>query len=181
MTAITQAQILTKFSVASSAGNTTAGNAATSLGDQISTTSWNGGTPHDLFDPITGTENAASASDYRCFFVHNSNPTNDFVGAYLFLSSETVGGASISVAVDNIAASLIGATTQQASVAANENTAPSGISVFVAPTTVGTALLLGTIPANHCKAVWIKRSALNTTTPSSDGVVFTIGGDTGAL
>ena len=181
MTAITQAQILTKFSVAAAAGNTTVGASAASLGDQISTTAWAGGVINDIFDNITGAENAALTSDYRCIFVHNSNPTNDLVNAYVFLSAETAGGASIQVASDNIAASAIGAATQQAAVIANETTAPAGVSAFVAPTTLGTALALGTIPAGSCKAFWIKRTAANTIALSNDGVVLTVGGDTGAL
>lgn len=181
MAAIVAGDILTKFSVSAAAGNTTAGTAATSLGDQISTTQWTGGTLNDLFDDISGAENAASTIDYRCIFVHNNNGANALQNAYIYLSAEVGGGASIAVASDNIAASAIGSGSAQAATIASETTTPSGVSAFVSPTTVGSALSLGNIPAGSCKAVWIRRSAANTSALSNDGVTFTIGGDTGSL
>jgi hypothetical protein len=76
MAAITSGEILFKYSVAAAAGNTTASSANASLGDQISTTAWAGGSLNDLFDDISGAENAASTVDYRGIFVHNSNSAN---------------------------------------------------------------------------------------------------------
>lgn len=181
MTAIIQSEILTKFSVAAAAGNTTVGAAAASLGDQISTTAWAGGVINDLFDNISGAENAASVADYRCVFVTHTNAANPLESASVFLLSETAGGASFAIASDNIAASAIGAATQQAAVIANETTAPTGVSAFVSPTTLGTALALGSIPVGFCKAFWIKRTAANTVAVNNDGCVLQIGGDTGAL
>ena len=58
--AITATDILFKFSVVAAAGNTTAGTAATSLGDQISTTQITDATLNNLFDDVSGDENAAS-------------------------------------------------------------------------------------------------------------------------
>ena len=181
MTLIVGGDILTKFSVSAAAGNTTVSTAATSLGDQISTTVWAGGTLNDLFDNISGAENAASVVDFRCIFVHNNNASNSLENAYIFLSAEVANGAGISVASDNIAASAIGVATPQAAAIANETTAPTGVSAFVSPVTSGTALALGNIPSGQCKAVWIKRTAANTGALSGDGVTFTVGGDTGSL
>ncbi len=182
MAAITSGEILAKLSVAAAAGNTTAGTAATSLGDQISTTAWAGGVLNDLFDDVSGAENAASTVDYRCIFVHNSNAANTLENTVVYLSAETGGGASIAIAIDDIAASAIGAATAQADVIANETTAPgAGVGTFSSPTTLATGLSLGNIAAGSCRAFWIKRTAANTAALSADGVTFTVGGDTGSL
>ena len=181
MTAITSAEILLKYSVAAAAGNTTAGTALTSLGDQISTTAWAGGSVNDLFDDISGAENAASTVDYRCIFVHNSNASNSLQNAVVYLSAEVAGGAGITIAVDNLAASAIGSASAQAAAIATETTAPTGVGAFSAPTTAGTGLALGSIPSGSCRAVWIKRTATNSAALSGDGVTIAVTGDTGSL
>jgi len=181
MTAITSGEILLKYSVVAAAGNTTAGTAATSLGDQISTTAWAGGSANDLFDDISGAENAASTVDYRCIFVHNSNAANALQNAVVYLSAEVAGGAGITIAVDSIAASAIGAATAQAAAIATETTTPTGVGAFSAPTTAGTGLALGSIASGSCRAVWIKRTAANSAALSADGVTIAVSGDTGSL
>lgn len=181
MAAITSGEILFKYSVSAAAGNTTASSAAASLGDQISTTAWAGGSANDLFDDISGAENAASTVDYRCIFVHNSNASNALQNAVVYISAETAGGASIALATDNIAASALGSGTAQAAAIASETTAPSGVSAFSSPTTAGTGLSLGNIPAGQVKAFWVRRTAANTAALSNDGVTIAVTGDTGSL
>lgn len=180
MAAITSSEILFKYSVSAAAGNTTAGTAATSLGDQISTTAWAGGAANDLFDDISGAENAASTVDYRCIFVHNSNAANALENAVVYLSAEVAGGAAIAIGVDTTAASAIGSASAQALTVANETTAPAGVT-FSSPTTSGTGLALGNIPAGSCKAFWIRRTASNSAALSNDGVTIAVTGDTGSL
>lgn len=181
MSAIVAGEILFKYSVAAAAGNTTASAPATSLGDQISTTAWAGGAANDLFDDISGAENAASTVDYRCIFVHNSNGANALQNAVVYLSAETAGGANIAIATDNIAASAIASGSPQAAAIANETTAPSGVSAFSSPTTAGAGLALGNIPAGSCKAFWVRRTATNSSALSNDGVTIAVAGDTGSL
>lgn len=181
MAAITAGEILFKYSVSAAAGNTTAGTAATSLGDQISTTAWAGSVANDLFDDISGAENAASTVDYRCIFVHNSNASNALQNAVVYLSAEVALGANIAIATDNIAASALGSASAQAAVIASETTAPTGVSAFSSPTTIGTGLSLGTIPAGSVKAFWIRRTAANSAALSADGVTIAVTGDTGSL
>jgi hypothetical protein len=182
MTAIVAGDILFKYSVAAAAGNTTAGTAATSLGDQISTTAWAGGSVNDLFDDISGAENAASTVDYRCIFVHNSNASNTLQNAVVYLSAEVAGGASIAVAVDTTAASVIASGSTQATTVANELTSPgAGAGAFSSPTTSATGLSLGNIPVGQCKAFWVRRTAANTAALSADGVTIAVTGDTGSL
>lgn len=181
MAAITSGEILYKGSVAAAAGNTTAQTDPNLwLGDQISTTAWAGGVLNDLFDDVTGVENAASDVEYRCVFVHNSNGANVLENAVVYLSAETAGGASIAVGADTTAASAVGAATQQALIVANENTAPAGVT-FSSPTTAGAGVALGNIAAGSCKAFWIRRTAANTAALSADGVTIAVTGDTGSL
>lgn len=181
MAAITSGEILFKRSVAAAAGNTTAqADPNACLGDQVSTTAWAGGSANDLFDDVSGAENAASDVEYRCIFVHNSNAANILENAVVYLSAETAGGTAIAVGADTTAASAVGAATQQALIIANENTAPAGVS-FSSPTTAGTGVSLGNIGVGQVKAFWIRRTAANTAALSNDGVTIAVTGDTGSL
>lgn len=182
MAAIVAADILFKYSIKTgAAGNSTASAAATSLGKYISTTQWTGGSANDLFPDITGAQNAASQVDYSCIFVHNSNAANSYQNAVVYISAETAGGASTAIAIDNAAASAIGASPAQAENIASSTTAPSAVGSFSSPTTAGTGLSLGTIPVANCRAFWVKRSAANSAALSNDGVTIATSGDTGSL
>lgn len=182
MTAIVAGEILFKYSIAAAAGNTTTSAAATSLGDQISTSAWAGGGANDLFDDISGAENAASTVDYRCIFVHNSNASNSLQNAVVYLSAEVGGGAGIAIAIDGIAASVIASGSPQAAAVANETTSPgAGAGAFSSPTTAGAGLSLGTIAAGSCRAFWVRRTATNSAALSGDGVTIAVSGDTGSL
>lgn len=178
--AIQSSDILFKLSVKTgSAGNSTAGTTDGSLGKYISTTQITDATLHNLFDVITGDENAASDVEYRCFFVHNSHATLTLLSPVVWLSSETAGGASTAIAVDSTAASAIGSASAQALEVPDESTAPSGPS-FSAPTSKGAGLALSDIPAGQCKAIWVRRTAANSAAIDTDGVVIRVEGDTAA-
>jgi hypothetical protein len=181
MAAITQAELIWRYSVTTgTAGNTTAGTAAGSLGRYISTTAWAGGAANDLFDDITGAENAASTVDYRCIFIYNSNAANAYQNAVAYISAEVAGGASVAIGPDTTAASALGSATAQALTIANETTAPAGVT-FTAPTTAATGIALGTIGVGQVKAFWLRRTAANTAALSGDSVTIGISGDTGSL
>lgn len=182
MAAIVAGDILFKYSTtAGAAGNSNTSTAAGSLGKYISTTAWAGGSLNDLFDDISGAENAASTVDYRCIFIHNSNAANVLENAVVYISAETAGGASIAIATDNIAASAIGSASAQAATIATETTTPTGVSAFSSPTTAGAGLSLGNIGIGQCKAIWIRRTASNSAALSGDGVTIAVTGDTGSL
>jgi hypothetical protein len=185
MSAIVATDIKFKYSVSSgSAGNSTAGTAANSYqGKYISTTEWAGGSANDLFDDISGAENAASTVDYRCIFVHNANASNTLQNAVVYLSAEVSGGASIAIAVDSTASSALGSSSAQALTGASE-TAPGGSVTglsYSSPTTAGAGLALGDIAAGSVKAFWIRRTASNSAAKSGDGVTIAVTGDTGSL
>lgn len=180
---IVASDIKIKMSIKSgSAGNTLAqADINASIGKYISTTEVVTAVLNNLFDNVTGAENAASAVEYRCVFVHNTHGTLSLENAGLYISSQVAGGASLDIAIDNIAASAIGSSSPQAFEAALTTTNPGGaVGAFSAPTSSGTALVLGTIPAGFCKAFWIRRTAANTVALDSDGGTFVVFGDTAA-
>jgi hypothetical protein len=182
VTAITAAEIVWRYSVKTgSAGDSTAGTAAGSLGKYASTTAWAGGVANDLFDDISGAENAASTVDYRGVAILNNNATNVLQNPVAYISAETAGGASIAIATDNIAASAKASASAQMAEIANETTAPTGVSAFSSPTTIGTGLALSNIAVGFVKGLWVRRTAANTSALSADGVTLAVTGDTGNL
>lgn len=179
--AITSAEILFKYSVKTgAAGNSTVGTAAGSLGKYISTTAIVDAVANNLFDDISGDENAASTVDYRCMFVHNSNASLTLVAPKVWISSEVAGGASVAIAIDNVAASAIGSASAQADQIANETTAPSAVGAFSAPTTKAAGLSLADLPSGQCRAIWWRRTAANSAALNSDGATVRVEGDTAA-
>lgn len=178
--AILSTDLLWKLSVKTgSAGNSTAGTPAGSLGKYISTTEITDATLSNVFDTISGDENAASDVEYRCIFVHNAHASLTLTSAVVWLHSETAGGATAAIAVDSTAASAIGSASAQALEVADESTAPT-VPSFTAPTSKGTGLALGDIQAGYCRAVWVRRTAANTAALDLDGVVLRVEGDTAA-
>lgn len=181
MAAITASDIVWRYTTTSgSAGNTTASTASGSLGKYASTSVWAGGSANDLFDDISGAENAASTVDYRCIAIHNANTANALQNAVAYISAEVAGGASIAIGVDTTAASAVGSATAQAVTIASETTAPAGVT-FSSPTTSATGVALGSIPAGYVRCLWVRRTAANTAALSGDGVTLAVTGDTGSL
>lgn len=174
---IVAGDILLKYSVVAASGNVTAGSAATSLGDQISTTTMPSASLHNLFDAISGAENVDGAVDYRCIFIHNNHATLAYTGVVVFLSAETAGGANAAISVDTTGVTPLNHGSAQAKTIANETTAPSG-QTFTSPTTIGAGLAIGTIPAGSVAAVWVRRTAVNSPALSLDSVTISVAGDT---
>lgn len=182
MAAISSGEIVYRFTTTSgAAGDSTAGTAGGSLGKYASTTAWAGGSLNDLFDDVSGSENAASTVDYRGLAILNNNSANVLENPTVYISAETAGGASIAVAVDSTATSAKGAAGAQLLQIANETTAPAGPLSFSSPTTAGTGLALSNIPVANVKGIWIRRTAANTAALSNDGVTIAVTGDTGSL
>lgn len=180
--AITTGELLYKFSVKTgSAGNSTAGTASGSLGKYISTTQITDAVLNNLFDDVTGDENAASSTvDYRCIFIHNSNGSLTWTSPVVWVSAETANGVDCAIATDDIAASAIGSAGAQAAEIASETTTPTGVSAFSTPTTKGTGLSLGNIANGSCKAFWIRRTSANRAALNNDSVTVRCEGDTAA-
>lgn len=162
-----------------SAGNTTASAPATALGKYISTTAITDASLNNLFDTISGPENAASDVEYRCFFVLNNHATLTWQAPTVWISGETAGGASAAIGLDPAGVTPKGQAGAQAASIATEQDAPAGVT-FSAPVSKGTGLVLPDIPAGSCAAIWVRRTAANTAALALDGVVISIEGDTAA-
>lgn len=178
--AITATDIKFKFSVKTgSAGDSTAGTAAGSLGKYVSTTEITDATLNNLFDDVTGDENAASDVEYRCIFVHNDHATLTLQSSVMWISAEVAGGTDVAIAADGIGATPKGQAGAQADEVADESTAPSGES-FSSPTTKGGGISLGDIAAGEVYAIWVRRTAANTAALDNDGATIRVEGDTAA-
>jgi hypothetical protein len=178
--AITASDLLWMLSVKTgAAGNSTASTAAASLGKYISTTAWAGGVKNDLFDDVSGAENAASTVEFRCVFIKNTHATLTWLAAKVWLAADVPGGAAFAIGVDSAAASAIGSASAQAAEIANELAVPAGVS-FSSPTTSGTGLSIGDLAPGQCRAVWIRRTAANSAALNNDGCTLEVTGDTAA-
>lgn len=168
-----------RFSVKTgSAGNSVAGTAAGSLGKYMSQTDITDNVLGNLFDDVSGAENAASDVEYRCIFLYNSHATANWTGVKIWLQSEVAGGASVAIAIDNAAASAAGAASAQAAEIADEGSTPSGVGSFSSPTSEGAGLTVGDLNAGQCRAVWVRRTAANTGSVANDGCTLRARGDT---
>lgn len=178
--AITATDIVFRYSVVTgSAGDSTAGTATGSLGKYVSTTAWTTGT-NSLFDNVSGDENAASTVDYRCVFVLNNHATLTLQTAVVYFT-ETAAGASVAIALDNIAISAKGSASAQAAQIANETTAPTGVGTFsTAAITKAAGLSIGNLTPGQVKAIWIRRTAANSAALDADGFTLNVAGDTAA-
>lgn len=189
MAAIQASDIKFHYSTTSgAAGNSTAKGANGSyLGKYCTTSLWAGGVANDLFDDITGAQNAASQVDYAGIWIGNANTANDYVTPFVWVSSETADGANLAIAIDNIAQSAANSASAQMAQIASSTTTPTGVGAFSTPTTFGTGLALGTLtkaaagPVENGRGIWIRRSAQNNAAKSNDGGTISIQGDTGSL
>jgi hypothetical protein len=173
--AITSADIKYRLSVTAATGDSSAGTAATSLGDQVSTTAITTATLNNLFDDVSGAEAAAGDIEYRCIFVLNDHATLTLQAAQVTIASQTAGGGLIDIALDNIAVSAKGSASAQAAQIANESTSPgASAGAFGAG-----PLAIGDMAPGQVKGIWLRRTvtagagALN-----PDGVILSVSGDT---
>lgn len=174
--AVSSSDILLKYSTTTGPGNSTAGAAGTSLGQFISTTQITSATLNNLFDDVSGAENLAEESEYRCIFIHNNHATDDFLNVKAYILSEVADGADIAIGVDTTAASAVDSATDQALEVADEDTAPVGVT-FSSPTTLATGIDVGDLLAGQVRAIWIRRTAANSDALSNDGVTLRIQGE----
>jgi hypothetical protein len=162
------------------AGNTDPqGNVNNSLGGYMSTTDYVDATKNNLFDDLSGDDNANSVVEYRCIFAANLHPTLTWQNVKVWLPTEVAGGASIHIGIDPTPASAINSAGAQAVTVATERTAPAGVA-FSNPGTKAAGLTLGDIAPSQCRAIWFRRTAANTVALNNDGVTFQIEGDTAA-
>lgn len=167
-----------------SAGNSTGSTPAGSLGKYISTSQITSGGANNIFDDVSGDENAASDVEYRCTFIRNAHGSLDLQAPVIWIQSEQAGGASMAFAIDDIAASPIGQAGAQADEVADEDTAPTGIGSWSTATSKATGLSLcptdTDLAFGECKAVWWRRTAADSVAVDNDDALLRCEGDTAA-
>ncbi len=181
--AIAASDIKFKLSVTTTPGDTNAqGNVNLSLGEFMASTEITDNTLNNLFDDVTGDENAASDVEYRCIFVHNAHATLTWTDVKVWLSAEVAGGTSIAFAIDDAAATDHESAVAQADEVVNESTAPDPVpgSGYSTATSKATGLTLGNLAPGYCRAIWVRRTAANTVAVDNDGVTLKCEGDTSA-
>lgn len=173
--AVVASDIQLRYTIpAAGSGDTSAGTAAGSLGEYVSTTQVVSGTLHNLFDLVTGAENAASDVEYRCFAVCNTNGTSQWTAVDVWIDSQVAGGASIEMGLDPAGVVDTDLASAQGAVVADESSAPAGVT-FSTPGS-GTPLTIGNIPAGDCQLIWLKRTAANTSSLANDGATISFTG-----
>lgn len=177
---IVTADLLWRGSVVSGTGGnqipqTTPGN---NRGKNVSTTVIPDAVLNNVFADVSGDQNLISAVEYQCLFVHNNHATLTLTAPVVWLTSEVAGGATVSIAIDNVAATAIAASGTQACQITFSTNVPPATGAFSAPTTKETGLSLGNLLPGRVRAVWIRRTASNTGAVPNDGATWRFEGDT---
>jgi len=170
--AISSSDIKFRFSVAAAAGDTTAGSASTSLGDQVATNGPTTAVANNLWDDVSGAEAAAGDVEYRCIFALNDHATLTLIGAQFAIQSQVSGGGLIECGLDTTAISAKGASGAQAVTVANESTAPAGVTFSAGP------LAIGDLGPGQVKGIWLRRTVTAGAGAVNDGAVYAVSGDT---
>lgn len=140
---ITPAQIEIRMS--GGASNTAA---VSSLGGTKSNTGFTT-SAFNAFDTVSGAEAASGDTEYRCFYVHNANPTLTAQNTIIWFTANTAGNWLTA----GVGTSAVNGTEQTV---VDENTAPTGITFTSAPN-AGAAVSLGSIPPGQHRAFWMRR------------------------
>ncbi len=177
---IAASDILVHLSVNTSPGLSTAqANVNNSLGGYISSTQITAASLNNLYDDISGTENAASTVDYRLLFFRNAHASLTAQNVRVYMTSETAGGASAAISVDTTGVTpQAQAGTLQSKTIANETTAPATQTFSTTAIDYASGLTIANIPALNVVGIWVKRTAANSAALNLDSVVVQIGLDT---
>lgn len=150
-----------------------AGNAdpAASLGGVISSVL--AGT--NLLDDITTAEASAGDTEYRAFFVKNTNATDTAYGTKVWISSNTDSSStSIQIAIADEG------VTNTIETVATESAAPVG-PTFDDAEDFANALVIGNLAPGEAQGVWIKRVVTATTVAfPNDSATIRVRADTAA-
>lgn len=140
-----------KFYLSGGASNT---DPNASIGGAISTTQ----VGSNLFDDIGTAEAAAGDTEYRAYFVKNTNATDTAYACKIWIASNTIATAtSMQIAVcDEGVANTI-------ETVGNESTAPTG-PTFDDAEDEANALTIGTLTAGQAFGIWVKRVVTTTST-----------------
>lgn len=116
----------------------------------------------NYFDDVTSVEAVAGDVEYRCIYIHNNHGTLTMLGTRVWIQTQTP-SADTDVAIGLGTSAVNGVEP----VAADENTAPAGVT-FSQPASFAGGLVIGDIPPGHHKAVWVRRTINAAAAAASD-------------
>lgn len=126
----------------------------------------------NLFNDITGAENAAGQVDYQCVFVLNNTSTgNSMLNPVIWMPTAqyTSGYATIQFAIDQTAPSVKTSSAAQALVISAAQNVPSVSGGWSSPSASPSGgISCPNIPAGYVQAVWVKRTATNSAAVNND-------------
>lgn len=125
-----------------------------------------------IFDDVSSAEASSGDAEYRCVYVHNNHGTLTYLGAKIWIQTNTP-SADTDVAI-GLGTSAVNGVEQTV---ADEQSAPAGVT-FSAPASFAGGLVLGDIPAGQHKAVWIRRTVNAGASVASDSFTLRVQGDT---
>lgn len=124
-----------------------------------------------LFDVVSSAEAAAGRVEYRCVSLFNNHGTETLYGVKVWLSANTP-SPSTDAAIGLGSSGLSG--TEQT--VANESTAPVGVT-FSSPSTQGSGLSVGDLPAGAWINIWIRRTVNPGAASTTDSFTLDFSGD----
>ena len=126
----------------------------------------------NYFDVVSSEEATAGSTEYRCIYVHNTHSTLTLYGARIWIHANTP-SPSTDISIGLGTSGLNGTEA----VAANELTAPAGVS-FTSPSTFATGLVIGDIPPGQRMAIHVRRIVTAGAVSTTDTFTLRSQGDT---
>jgi hypothetical protein len=146
-----------------------------SLGGYLSTTLWTGSAVNNLFDNQMTGDQLAGIVDYRCVFAGNFNGTLALYDAVAYLPGpDYPTQSSIGIGADATGVVSTSGTLQAVQVG-TETSAPAGVT-FSSPTTHATAVVLGDLAPNTCRALWLRRTPTGAAAVTDESVTLRLYG-----
>jgi hypothetical protein len=122
-----------------------------SKGGAISSVEVTNNTLNAAWDDISAAQTTSGVTEYRCFYLLNSDATLTAFNVEMWIDSNSPAGDSIEIACGSAAISA-----QEQGPLSLETTAPTGVSFSTAPDQ-DSAIPLGDIPPSGYRSFWIKR------------------------
>lgn len=127
-----------------------------SLGGFASTTRYAGGALYDLFGRASSVDVADARADYRALYVWNDDQTNTLTDLRVYVTPVTSGATNLYVGVDPYPVTYYDQLSAQGSEILSAYSAPSGVT-FGPTSDYTTAAVIGDLPPNTGRIVWIRR------------------------
>ena len=112
-------------------------------------------TLNNLFPNVTGPQSSAGATHFRLIYIFNNHATLTFTNAKIWITSLTA-SADDEVDIGLDPAAIGSDSAINVTETPTGTSAPGGVT-FSRPITEGTAITIGSIPAQSKKGIWIKR------------------------